>query len=294
MIYKLYNYYNENGVFLFQVVRSEPKRFFQRRWNGKEWIYDLKGIRRVLYRLPEVIKAKRVFIVEGEKDVHTLEGLGLVATTCAGGSNSWKEEYNIFFKDKEVIIIPDNDEAGRQFGKTVARGIFPYAKTIKIIDSIYNSHEPIPGSSVILYTKPLYIKPKGYDITNWIEEGHILENLIEVINKTDKYITLKDIEYEEPKLKEKPKFFSNSVNKNGNEITKDMITNAINYSIENLISVDEKGKAICPFHNDTEPSLDTRGNFYYCYSCAAHGSVIDLYMFLNNVDFKTAVKEMNK
>ena len=308
--YKLYDYLNETGVFLYQVVRLEPKRFFQRRWNGKEWIYDLKGVRKVLYRLPEVIKAEKVFIVEGEKDVHTLEGLGLIATTCAGGSNSWKEEYNIYFKDKEVIIIPDNDDAGRQFGKTVARGIFPYAKTVKIIDSIYKMNEYNPGEiypGKIIEVKHL-TSPKGYDITDWIEdeikvtplaEGKsmgevILESLMDIINKTDNYVTLKDLEQEEPKLRDKPKFLSNSTKENGNGITKDMITIALQAPIEELISVDEKGKAICPFHNDTEASLDTRGNFYYCYSCAKHGSVVDLYMFLNNVDFKEAIRRMNQ
>jgi hypothetical protein len=61
----------------------EPKRFWQRRPDGNGgWIKDLKGVRLVLYRLPELLKrrAESVYICEGEKDVHTLESFGLLAT----------------------------------------------------------------------------------------------------------------------------------------------------------------------------------------------------------------------
>lgn len=305
MEYTLYDYIDEHEVLLYQVVRLEPKRFFQRRWNGKEWIYNLDGVRKVLYKLPEVTKAERVFVVEGEKDVHTLEKLGLIATTCAGGSNSWKKEYNEYFKDKEVIIIPDNDEAGKQFAKTVARGIFPYAKTVKIIDKIYYS---IYGNTEKIITIP---RPKGYDITDWINDelkvtpleegktlkGIILQKFIDIINLTDNYIILKDLEQEEPKLKDKPKYLTNSTKEFKNGITKDMITIALQTKIEDLIPVNEKnGKAVCvnPDHNDTEASMDTRGNFCFCYGCGFHGSVIDLFMILYNIDFKEAIRRMNQ
>jgi 5S rRNA maturation endonuclease (ribonuclease M5) len=298
--FELYNYINEFEVLLFQVVRLEPKRFFQRRWNGKEWIYNLDNVRKVLYRLPEVIRADRVFIVEGEKDVHTLEKLGLkeneTATTCAGGSNSWKKEYNEYFKDKEVIIIPDNDDAGKQFGKTVARGIFPYAKTVKILElkKMYPPYNICKESGEIIKRAEI---SKGYDITNWANEGNTLEELISIINNTNNYVTLKDLELEEPKLKEKPKYLSNSTNENSNGVTKDMVTNALQTPIEDLIPVNEKtGKATCinSDHNDTEASMDCRGNFGYCYGCGKHYSVIDIFMQLYNIDFKEAVRRMNQ
>ena len=83
-----------SGEFLFQVVRYEPKTFRQRRRvvkmdgtsAGISWEYNIKGISRVLYRLPKVAAAEQVLVVEGEKDVESLEGLGFVATCNPGGA----------------------------------------------------------------------------------------------------------------------------------------------------------------------------------------------------------------
>ena len=64
-----------DGVLLFQVCRFDPKDFRQRRPDPDhpgQWIWKMSGVERVLYRLPEVLKAvsegRVVFIVEGEKD----------------------------------------------------------------------------------------------------------------------------------------------------------------------------------------------------------------------------------
>jgi hypothetical protein len=73
-----YDDHDETGRLCFQTVRYEPKHFLQRRPDGKgEWIWKLAGVRRVLYRLPELLHAATVYIiVEGEKDVDNLRRLG--------------------------------------------------------------------------------------------------------------------------------------------------------------------------------------------------------------------------
>ena len=64
-----YDYTDEGGNLLFQCVRTKPKDFWQRRPDGKGgWINNLQGVRRVLYRLPEVKSAQTVCVAEGEKD----------------------------------------------------------------------------------------------------------------------------------------------------------------------------------------------------------------------------------
>ena len=84
---KTYDYTDADGRLLFQVCRFDPKDFRQRRPNGNGgWIYDLKGIEPVLYRLPQIGKAQEVLIVEGEKDADNLCGLGFAATTAPMGS----------------------------------------------------------------------------------------------------------------------------------------------------------------------------------------------------------------
>lgn len=73
-------------------------------------------------------------------------------------------------------------------------------------------------------------------------------------------------------------------------LTQDMIEMAKEYPINQIIEVNKKNFALCPFHQDTHPSLYCKNNFYHCFSCGASGSTIDLYMKLHNVDFKQAVK----
>ena len=115
-IAEVYPYTDESGRTLYEVVRLDPKGFRQRHRDhrgGYVWILD--RIRRVIYRLPAVLKAAAskgiVYVVEGEKDVHALESLGLVATTNAGGAGKWREGYTASLKGcRGVVILPDNDE----------------------------------------------------------------------------------------------------------------------------------------------------------------------------------------
>jgi hypothetical protein len=85
-----------SGKLRYQVVRREPKSFYQRRPDGAGgWINNLDAVERVLYRLPELMAAdpaEIVWIPEGEADVQNLVRLGLVATTNAGGAGKWRRE----------------------------------------------------------------------------------------------------------------------------------------------------------------------------------------------------------
>src|SRR4051794_22411455 len=95
-----YDYRDERGQLLYQAVRyepgldGEPKTFRQRRPDGKGgWVNNLRGARRVLYRLPELLAAppeQLVFVVEGEKDVENLRAVECVATTNAMGAGKWR------------------------------------------------------------------------------------------------------------------------------------------------------------------------------------------------------------
>ncbi len=130
-----YDYTNETGGLLFQVERTDPKGFRQRRPDGKGgWIYNLDGVRRVLYRLTEVLKATgEVWIVEGEKDADTLAGLGFTATTNSGGAGKWRDEYSNALRGKPVVIVPDNDTPGLKHADTIARALHGVAASVRIM-----------------------------------------------------------------------------------------------------------------------------------------------------------------
>jgi hypothetical protein len=76
------------------------------------------------------------------------------------------------------------------------------------------------------------------------------------------------------------------------KITDEMIENARNYPIEQIIEVNEKGFAICPFHDDKNPSAFCKNNYLHCFSCGENADVIKLYMHLNNTNFIQSVKEL--
>ena len=136
-----YQYVAPDGTLLFEKQRHEPKCFTQRTPNGSGgWRYSLEGVRKVLYRLPEVMAAQAVFIAEGEKDVEALRGLELevkgqrIAATCNfDGAGKWKDEYSPFFAGKRVVIFPDNDESGRLHAQAVAKSAAVYAEAVKIV-----------------------------------------------------------------------------------------------------------------------------------------------------------------
>ena len=106
-----YDYRDDNGTLLFQVVRFEPKDFRQRRPNGTGWTWSVKGVRRVPYRLPELLEAgeRVVFIVEGEKSADRLRALGIPATCSPGGAGKWHDALNEFFRGSDVVVVPDHD-----------------------------------------------------------------------------------------------------------------------------------------------------------------------------------------
>lgn len=133
-----YDYQDEQGKILFQAVRYLPKGFSQRRPDEKGgWIWNLNGVRRVIYRLPELLVADpsaTVFVCEGEKDADRLRELGLIATTNPQGAGKWREDYSHFLKGHEVVILPDNDDAGRNHAQAVAHSLYGVAASVKVLE----------------------------------------------------------------------------------------------------------------------------------------------------------------
>ena len=126
------------------------KIFIQHRPTGAGgWIKGVKGhVKPLPYRLPEVVGADLVVIVEGEKDADALADIGLTATTNPGGAGKWPDYFQDYFQDKNVVILPDNDEPGRDHAGQVAGNLHATAKSIKILD--------LPG-----------LPPKG-DVSDWL------------------------------------------------------------------------------------------------------------------------------
>lgn len=130
----VYVYEDEEGVPLFEVVRFPDKRFSQRLPCSEEW--GVGDVRKVLWRLPRILgapKDKRIFFVEGEKDVLSIEALGSYATTAPGGAAaSWNPEWSQTLKGRHVWIIADRDEPGRKHARKVAEALEGVAASVEI------------------------------------------------------------------------------------------------------------------------------------------------------------------
>jgi len=157
-----YDYVDEQGEVLYQVIRYSPKDFRQRRTTPAGWAWCLSDVRRVLYRLPEVIaadSAKTIWYVEGEKDVHTLESKGLLATTHAGGASSWRDSLlSQLPGPRRMVVVPDCDAPG----KTLMRKVFAAARNA--------------GHSVGFVLLP-FEHGSGKDVTDYFDEGGTVADL---------------------------------------------------------------------------------------------------------------------
>jgi putative DNA primase/helicase len=156
-----YDYHDAKGALLYQAVRFEPKDFRQRRPDGRGgWTWNMHGVARVPYRLPELAEQPRVYIVEGEKDADALGVLGLAATTNEGGARKWRPEHTaalVAAAVPELVILPDNDAAGVGHADLVARECQAAGLLVKVVT--------LPG-----------LPPKG-DVSDWLASGHTADEL---------------------------------------------------------------------------------------------------------------------
>jgi 5S rRNA maturation endonuclease (ribonuclease M5) len=133
-----YPYKDESGEVLFEVVRYEPKDFRQRKPDGRGgWCWGVKGARRVLYHLPEVISAVKnktpVLLLEGEKDVDAARKIGFVATCNAGGAGKWLKDYSESLRGADVILVPDDDDPGRDHAEKVYFALAGIATRVRVL-----------------------------------------------------------------------------------------------------------------------------------------------------------------
>lgn len=173
-----YDYRGAEGDLIFQAVRLDPKDFRQRRPDGNGgWSWSVKGCPAVPYRLPELLRsgpAEPVFVVEGEKDVHALGSIGLIATCNAGGAGKWKPEHAEYLRGRSVVVLPDNDPRGWRHAEQVAETLVGVAVSTKVVY--------LPGL------------PEKGDASDWID-GHgdaaepevIRRNLLQLVLDADEY-----------------------------------------------------------------------------------------------------------
>jgi len=201
----IFEYFDDKGKLAYEVLKfpkeTEGPRYMQRRphpeggwiWKLQEgefyrnksgdWFatkpdkhYDrveqIPAATRWLYNRDEVLKAKAegraILLAEGEKDVETLRAWGLAATTNAGGAKYWSESFHDDLAGANVILLPDNDDTGRQRVSLRGAGLKPHVKSVRVLD-------------LAAHWKDM---PPKADVTDWKERaGGTGEKLAALIKK---------------------------------------------------------------------------------------------------------------
>lgn len=134
-----YQNMNHDNIAVKTIYRKPDgsKTAIWHRYEGNTLVKGLNGLKMPLYHIYNLTdNTKPIFIVEGEKDVETLEKLGYIATSSPNGAGAkWKSEYTPYFRDFDVIILADNDEVGLKSATNIAENIVTVASSVKLIPS---------------------------------------------------------------------------------------------------------------------------------------------------------------
>jgi len=124
-------------VVRWNTLTGKDVRPVSRKADGSGWIIGGMPTPRPLYGLPDLLATpagSRVFIVEGEKAADAARAVGLAATTSPHGSKSAGKADWSPVAGREVVILPDHDDAGERYADDVARLVtVAGAKSVRVV-----------------------------------------------------------------------------------------------------------------------------------------------------------------
>jgi RecA-family ATPase len=168
-----FEFQNPDGSFVLTKERKHKKIFRQKRPDPDRpggWIYNVDGVRALLYRLPDVLEAlgndHTICVVEGEGKADLFWSWNIPATCCAMGAGKWKPDHSQFLRGADVVILPDNDAAGGNHAELVATSLQGVAGNVRVLE--------LPN-----------LPPKG-DIVDWAAAGGTVEKLHDLIEREAK------------------------------------------------------------------------------------------------------------
>jgi hypothetical protein len=142
----IYRYHNDQGEPLYEVLRvplaGGKKSIIQRHVDSSAksgYVWNLDGVERVLYRLPQVRAAVRdghlIHVAEGEKCAEALQAViadGEQATTNPMGAGKWEDYYGEMLSGATVVVYADADEPGRAHARLVRENLLEHGCTVTV------------------------------------------------------------------------------------------------------------------------------------------------------------------
>lgn len=266
--------HNESGILSFHKYRRSPLLDTE-----PKYLYD-KGGSLTLYGYWKAKVYDTILITEGEMDSLVAWSHNIPAVSSTGGAKSLDDKWSLLLERKNLIICFDNDKAGGE-GMVKALKLFPEAKIVFIPD-----------------------KPGVKDITDYVMHGGDLETLLKTGRKFHNIESVKADRAERVALWKSTWFHDayilehslpeRKIWKPGQD-TRDSVARAKSHPIDDLLDFNSSGSTKCPFHSEKEASLHyyREQNRCWCFGGCGRGyDVIDIYMKLNNVGFKEAIKAL--
>jgi hypothetical protein len=105
------------------------------------------------------------------------------------GKGKWLPKFNEYLRDRDCVLLPDNDDDGRKHMQVVAASLSGVARSIKIVE--------LPG-----------LPAKG-DVSDWLAIHPTLNDLLALVERTPKYKTQQAITKPEYKPDDPPNIYSN-------------------------------------------------------------------------------------
>lgn len=169
----VYEYHGEDGALLLKKKRFQNKAFEFGRERDGLWLAGANGIEIPLYRAHELAKAdpeRELWICEGEKDADRLRSLGILATTvpcgALGNGQVWKPTYSrLVRRFDHVVLCEDNDPSGRAHVAECGRAL----RSLGVPDVRALTFRDLPVHG---------------DVSDWLDQGHTAEQLIELADPT--------------------------------------------------------------------------------------------------------------
>lgn len=283
--------FNTLGEFMFGKHRVLP-------WNPDQSLrykYDVGG-HTALYNAQNIPGADIIYITEGEIDALTIDSLeiaGVTAVSSTGGCMSFKSEWAEHFAAKKVVVIYDADGPGvvgaahtvAKFRNKEIIVIFIPANLGKDVNDIYTTH----GGETLhdLISNPLY------RIHVTVPELSTQKNIKEFYSQCGKAASAYNAEDDQAifyrALATEIKKLITKKSRPAVTYTDDsQLTRAKLFPIEKLVRVNGKRFFVCPFHNDTNPSMHLyKNNTAYCFVCDTYADAIDIYGAVNGINSRS-------
>jgi DNA primase len=159
-------WYNEN--FTVPIFMDGTFRNFQLRRDipAKKITHYYKHVGPLLYNSDLLKLVDKIYIAEGITSCLILNQEGIPSICCNDGAGGWMVDwFRYFIRQKEIVILYDNDTAGRKGALKVAKNLGEYRCKIYTFSGGYPRYDPV----------------------DYFKEGGTRQTLLDLIEKESKY-----------------------------------------------------------------------------------------------------------